>query len=261
MNATLLAKLRENKPRFGTFLSIGSPVIAELAADSGFDWLLFDLEHGCGSEGAMLPQLQAIRGSGAAAVVRVGAPHPDLILKVLDWGAEGVMIPHVSSASEAEACVQAAHYPPRGRRGFSRSARAYGYGLRPPGAPEETPVPFIVAQIETIEGVRNAREIARVDGVDVLFVGPADLNFDLRARPQLAGTLDYLACLAEVATAAAEAGKACGILVRNPAEIEAIQKRGFTFLAIDSDLAILRAGFLKLTASVNVRTDGNAKPV
>jgi len=244
------ANLREINIHIGTWLSIGSPVIAELAAESGFEWLLFDLEHGSGSEHALLGQLQAIRGSHAAAIVRIGAPHADLIGRVLDWGADGFMVPHVSSVAEAEACAQAAHYPPRGRRGVSRSVRAYGYGLRPPGSPETIAPPVIMAQIETSEGVNNARAIAMVDGIDVLFVGPADLQFDLHARPEHA-LRDYHACLAEVAAAAAAGGKQCGILVRNPAEVDALRTLGFTMLAIDSDMAILRQGFQRILQDVN----------
>ena len=241
MNPT---QLRERTPRFGTWISSGSPVVAELAAASGFDWLLLDLEHGCGSEAALLPQLQAMRGSGAAAIVRVGAPHADLIARVLDWGAEGIMVPYVSSAAEAEACVRAMHYPPRGQRGFSRSVRAHGYGL---GPPDLTP-PLFFAQLETSEAVARAHEIAQVDGVDVLFVGPADLQLDLRARPELA-TRDYAACLEHVATVAAAAGKPCGLLLRDHAEIARLQKLGFTHLAIDSDLGLLRTGYQTLLAA------------
>jgi 2-dehydro-3-deoxyglucarate aldolase/4-hydroxy-2-oxoheptanedioate aldolase len=242
MNMNAHAKLREQKTHFGTWLSIGSPVIAELAADSGFDWLLFDLEHGCGSEAALFPQLQAIRGSATAAIVRVGAPHPDLVLRALDWGADGLMVPHISSGAEAEACVQAAHYPPRGRRGLSRSARAYGYGLRWPADPKTIQPPLLMAQIETIEGVEHAPDIARVEGIDVLFVGPADLNFDLQARPAVA-VRNYEDCLKRVAAAAASAGKACGILARTAADLHSAQGLGFSWLALNSDLSILREGF------------------
>jgi 2-dehydro-3-deoxyglucarate aldolase/4-hydroxy-2-oxoheptanedioate aldolase len=249
MNKKPSVRLREHKVKLGTFLSIGSPVIAELAAGCGFDWLLLDMEHGFGSEESLFAQLLAIRGTSAVAIVRVGAPHPDLILRVLDRGADGIMIPHISGAGEAEACVQAAHYPPRGRRGYSRSTRSMHYGL----CPEPSPPPVIMAQIETIEGVRNARAIAAVDGVDVLFVGPADLNFDLQSRPG-ASTDDYAGCLAKVAAAAAEHGKQCGILVRNAADIESLRKLKYTMLAIDSDLGILRTQYqaiLKLNQTGN----------
>lgn len=245
-----VAQLRERKPHLGTWLSLGSSVVAELAADSGFDWLLIDLEHGCGSEAALFPQLQAMRGSGAAAIVRVGAPHADLIARVLDWGADGIMVPHVSTVAEAEACVAAIHYPPRGRRGMSRSVRAYGYGLRPP---EAATAPLLVVQIETIEAVENARAIASVDGVDCIFVGPADLQFDLKARPDSV-VRDYPACLREVAAAASAAGKQSGILLRNPADLPALQDLGFTLLGIDSDLSILRAGYQNLLKLAHQQT-------
>ncbi|NBV87481.1 MAG: hypothetical protein EBS01_14720, partial [Verrucomicrobia bacterium] len=109
--------------QLGTFLAIGSPAVAELAAESGFDWVLIDLEHGCESDAALPHQLRALRGSRTKAIVRVGAPHADLIARVLDWGADGIMVPHVDSAGKAEAIVQAAHYAPRGQRGLSRSVR------------------------------------------------------------------------------------------------------------------------------------------
>lgn len=230
--------LREPRRHLGTWLSLGSPVVAELAAMSGFDWLLFDLEHGCSTEAALLPQLQAVRGTGAAAIVRVGAPQADLIGRVLDWGADGIMVPHISSAQEAAACVRAMRYPPLGERGVSRSVRAYGYGLRP----FEPAAPLFMAQIETIEAVERAAEIAQVDGVDVLFVGPADLQFDLLARPERA-VRDYADCLAHVSAVAAAAGKLCGLLLRDRADLPRMLELGFTHLAIDSDLGLLRAGY------------------
>ena len=229
-------------PRFGTWLSVGSPVIAEIAAGCGYEWALFDLEHGCESEAALPSQLRALRGSSMKAIVRVGAPYPDLIGRVLDWDAHGIMVPHVNSAEAAQACVQAMRYPPHGKRGISRSARAYGYGLQlPDTAPEP---PLFMAQIETIEGVEHSAAIAAVDGVDVLFVGPADLQFDLRARPDLLKG-SYNACLKHISSVARAAGKQSGILVRNPADLPKLMKLGYSHLAMDSDLAIIRTGLQK----------------
>jgi len=228
--------------RIGSWLSIGSPVIAELAALSGFDWVLLDLEHGSAPEAALPEQLRALRGSRTQGIVRVGAPHPELIARVLDWGAHGIMVPHVSSAAEAEAVVRAAHYPPRGRRGFSRTVRAHDYGLRDP---ESTPAPLLMAQIETLNAVNQATGIAGVEGIDVLFVGPADLQHDLQHRslPASGGFEDGLD---RVVAAARAAGKAAGILVRDPAELPQRLKQGFRQLAIQSDLALLRDAFGKL---------------
>ncbi|MEZ0388294.1 MAG: HpcH/HpaI aldolase/citrate lyase family protein [Verrucomicrobium sp.] len=226
----------------GTWLSLGSPVIAELAAESGFEWLLFDLEHGASTDAHLFGQLQAIKGTQSRAIVRFGEPHPDQVLRALDWGAAGLMVPHVSSAAEARSVVESAYYPPKGKRGYSRSARAYGYGLRVPASAAEIPPPLIMAQIENIEGVENATEIADVEGIDVLFVGPADLQFDLVARPEKA-TLDFAGCLNAVAAAAKRAGKEAGILLRDVSEVEKYLALGFTWLALDSDLAILRKGY------------------
>ncbi len=253
MNTLTSDSLREQKPRLGTWLSLGSPVIAELAGQCGLDWLLFDLEHGCGSEATLLSNLQATAGSPVARIVRVGAPHADLILRVLDWGADGIMVPHVSSVAEAEQCVQAAHYAPRGRRGFSRTVRAYDYGMHPPAEGKPLPRPLILAQIETLEGVNNAQAIAAVDGIDAIFVGPSDLTFNLKTR---ASTKSYETCLSEVIAAAVSIGKQAGILLRNLDDLTQHQTRGFTWLAVDSDLAILRKGFQQIVnRSVRANAD------
>ncbi|MCY2973234.1 MAG: aldolase/citrate lyase family protein [Planctomycetota bacterium] len=230
-------------PSIGTWLSTGSPVIAELAALSGFDWVLLDLEHGNESEAALPNQLRGLRGSRTRGIVRVGAPHADLIARVLDWGAHGIMVPHVNSAAEAERIVQSAHYAPRGHRGLSRGVRAYEYGLNPPG--DAMPVPLIMAQIETVEAVMCSAVIARTDGIDVLFVGPSDLQFDLKHHADSSAG-DYLQCLRTVVSAAKAAGKAAGILVRDAADLPAHRDLGFTHIAVDSDIAILRKAYAKI---------------
>ena len=232
-------------PQLGTFLSIGSPAVAELAALSGFDWVLLDLEHGCVTEAAMPDQLRALRGSETRAIVRVGAPHSDLIARILDWGAHGIMVPHVNSVAAAESIVHAAHYAPRGHRGYSRTVRAHHFGLR---SPEQAPTPVIMAQIESVEGVNHADGIAAVDGIDVLFIGPADLEFDLNCRAASAPG-DFVDCLRTVVAAARNSGKASGILARDPADVPNFLKLGFTYVAVDSDIAILRKAWQRIRSS------------
>jgi 2-keto-3-deoxy-L-rhamnonate aldolase RhmA len=234
-----------NALSIGTWLSVGSPAIAELAALCGLDWVLIDLEHGCAAEAAVPDQLRALRGSRTMGIVRVGAPHADLIARVLDWGARGIMVPHVNSPAEAERIVRAAHYAPRGQRGYSRTVRAHDYGLR---SPDETAAPLIFAQIETVEGVNRCSEIARVAGVDVLFVGPADLQHDLKHHT--AAPADLAQCLDVVVAAATTAGKAAGILVRDPADVGRHRQLGFTHIAVDSDLAILRKAWQQTVAKL-----------
>jgi len=221
--------------QLGTWLQTGSPIVAELADLSGFDWLLIDLEHGCGTEAAVLPQIQVIRH--ASAIVRVGAPHPDLIARALDWGAAGIMVPMVSTAEKAAACVRAMRYPPQGDRGLAGMVRAFDFGLHC-----DLPKPVFYAQIETLEGVENARAIAAVDGVDVLFIGPMDLKLQLQSYPERT-RLDFTACLREVASATREAGKACGLLCRQTDDFSELQALGFTHLAIETDLTLLRESY------------------
>lgn len=235
----------------GTWLSIGSPVIAELAAISGFDWLLLDLEHGAASDAMLMGSLQAIRGTPAKAIVRVGAMHPDLIMRALDWGSAGIMLPHVESAGQAQECLQAIHYPPRGRRGFSRSVRAYDYGLR---SPADLPPPLFFAQIESLRGVDEAGRIAATEAVDVLFVGPSDLAHDLSVRGN-SHTPPYEECLSQVVTAARETGKQAGILIRKMDELAGLAAMGFTHIAIESDLGILRNGYQTLLSHARLARD------
>lgn len=224
----------------GTWLSIGSPVIAELAALSGFDWVLFDLEHGCVSEATLPDQLRALRGTSTKGIVRVSAPAPDQIARVLDWGADGIMVPRVECAGAADSIVRFACHAPLGRRGFSRTVRATDYGLK--GHPEK---PLIMVQIESLTGVYGAADIAAVEGVDVLFVGPADLRHDIEHNPN-EGLPDYDVCLEMVLAAAGKAGKEAGILVRDAADLKVHVNLGFSRLAVDSDLSLLRKSYQHL---------------
>ncbi len=242
MNTTL----RNPDLQLGSWLQTGSSVVAELADASGFDWLLIDLEHGCGTEAMVLPQIQVIRH--AAAIVRVGAPHPDLIARSLDWGAAGIMVPMVSSAEKAEACVRAMRYPPRGDRGLAGMVRAFSYGLH-----REMPTPVFYAQIETIEGVENARAIAAVDGVDVLFIGQVDLKLQLQSYPERT-QLDFATCLKEVADAAKAAGKACGMFCRQTDDFAELQALGFTHLAIETDITLLRESYRQVVQPLRAQS-------
>jgi len=224
----------------GTWLSIGSPVIAELAALSGFDWVLFDLEHGCVSESTLCDQLRALRGTATKGIVRVAAPEPDQIARVLDWGADGIMVPRIENAAMAASVVRFACHAPLGRRGFSRTVRATDYGLK--AHPDK---PIIMVQIESVAAAYNAVDIAAVKGLDVLFVGPADLRHEIEHSTN-EGRASYDACLNRVLAAARSAGREAGILVRDAADLQAHAELGFTRIAVDSDLSILRKAYQTL---------------
>lgn len=233
---------------WGTWISTGSPVVAELASQYPFDWLLIDFEHGAVSD-ATLPEI--LRGIShhprLSVIIRVPDFQPSLIARALDWGADGIMLPHVRSAQDAARCVAAMRYPPRGKRGYSSSVRAYGYGVAPPTVPSDIQ-PLLFTQIEDLEGVNQAQAIAAVDGVDVLFVGPADLKMALEAS-DAEEKPTYGDALQRVSDAANAYGKRSGILVRDQGSLPQLLACGYTCIAIDSDIAILRAGYERLISA------------
>lgn len=239
MNNRIFNLIESGTRAFGTWISLGTPAVTELASRCGFDWLLLDLEHGCFTEAEILPNLQAMGNSAAAAIVRVPSLEPPLIARMLDRGTDGIMAPHISSAAEAISLVAATRYAPAGKRGFSRTVRAYGYGLHLPAGGSQ-PRPVVMAQIESLPGVTNAAEIAGVAGIDVLFVGPADLSQDLAAR-DMGDRFDE--CLQTVAEAARGSGKSAGILVRDLGDLPKLAALGYSVFAVHSDLGLLRGAY------------------
>lgn len=227
----------------GTWIASGSTVVTELIDQLGFDWLLFDLEHGTMSDKDVLKNLQVVRN--ARVIVRIGEFSPSLIARVLDWGAAGIMMPHVNSAEEAERVVEAMRYPPYGNRGYSGSARCFGYGAQAPPDTVSFPAPLFMAQIENEIGVRNVDEIAQVPGVDVLFVGPADLKLDYCISGKTSE--EFEEALQKVALVAKARAKQSGILIRNHSDLKKLQDYGYTAIAAGSDLGVLRQSYVELT--------------
>lgn len=226
----------------GTFINLGSPVVTEIAASSGLDWILIDHEHGSGGEDTLFNQLRATGGGTAAPIVRIPANDGWRFKRVLDAGAHGVMVPLVNTADEARAAAKAMHYPPRGVRGIAKFHRGAGYGVHFDEyfahAHERL---LLVAQIETPAAIANIEEIAAVDGVDVLFVGPTDLTYNMGVPDQFEHP-DYIAAQKRVVAAAKANGKAAGILVLNGALVGACHELGFTFMALGSDGGSIRTG-------------------
>ena len=229
----------------GTWISIGAPVITEMASQFAFDWLLFDLEHGSMQESSLISNLQAIRRKEVKAIVRVGSLHPAQICRVLDWGAAGIMMPHVNTPEKAASCIQAMRYPPYGHRGFSGGARAYNYGLNRPQDPAKVEAPIFIAQIEDEEGVENAHKIAAVDGVHALFIGPSDLKHALSVSTGKT-VPGYEVALKKVCNAAIENNRQAGILIQDPVDLAALKPFGFSCFAIKSDIGILLSGYRQI---------------
>ena len=236
--------VRQSPFSLGTWVSTGSPVVAELASQYPLDWILLDFEHGNTSEASLPEILRGISHRTAAIIVRIPELLSSAISRALDWGADGIMMPHVRTADEAIQCVQAMRYPPAGHRGYSSSVRSYGYGATPP-TDLAAVNPLFFAQIEDFAGVANIDAIAAVDGVDVLFVGPADLKLAL-ASEVAPEKPTFEEALRQVVAAATKHGKQAGILLRDHAQLSTMRSLGYSCIAVDSDIALLRQGYERL---------------
>ena len=232
----------------GTFLNLASPLTAEIIALAGFDWVAVDLEHGAGGELDALHQLQAIAHTGTAGLVRIESASQARIGHALDSGADGVIVPQVRSAAAAAEVVSACRYA--GHRGVARFNRAWHWGMR--GGPLHDADSRVTCciQIERGDALADVDAIAAIEGVDVLFVGPADLGHALGIDGG-ADHPDLLAAGAAVSEAALRHGKAAGILVASVAQLEHYHRLGFTFLGCAADSALLMQRAQEVSATIH----------
>jgi 4-hydroxy-2-oxoheptanedioate aldolase len=238
----------------GCFLNLGSSLTAEIVARSGFDWVLIDLEHGAGSECDVLPQLQAIEHTNAAAIVRIESHERQRFHRVLDIGAHGIMVPRVNNEGDARRAVAAMRYQPVGERGVARMNRACGFGTNFDSYVAAADSSLLsVLQIETKLSLDNIDSIAAADGVDVLFIGPVDLSRDLGIFGQFEHEL-FMDAVRVTAQAAKRAGKQAGIIVNGPDELSRYRELGFTFIACGSDGSLLNSAARTLAKALKSRS-------
>jgi len=236
----LRTRLAAGQATLGTFVGAASPVTAEACAAAGVDWLVLDLEHGSGGEEQVRDVVPAAGAYGVPTVVRVESAARIRIGRVLDLGAAGVMLPRMDTAAEVAEAVRHLRYPPAGDRGVATYNRACRFALDPGALVRAGGEVLGVVQIESASAVDQVEEIAAIDGVDVLFVGPQDLSHNLGVPGDLQAPA-YLAAVDQVRAAAARHGKACGLLVRDGAAAAARQADGWTFVAVGSDTTLLAA--------------------
>jgi 4-hydroxy-2-oxoheptanedioate aldolase len=234
----------------GAWCNLGSSLTVEIAGLAGFDWITIDLEHGSGDYESLVHQIQAAAATPAVPIVRVAWNDAPRFKRVLDLGASGVIVPYVSTPAEAEMAARAMRYPPDGVRGVAKLNRACGFGQDFDDylakANEEL---LTVVQIETREALDNVCDIAAVDGVDVLFVGPLDLSVGL-GIPQQFEHSRFRAAMAAVAEACRGAGKAAGTLIQSPELLRQTIEAGFTFIGCGSDGGMVARGMREAAAAV-----------
>lgn len=226
----------------GAWCNLASSLTTEMAARAGFDWILIDQEHGPGDSLTLLGQIQSVGARPCAPIVRIVWNEMPRFKKALDLGAAGIMIPYIETADDAARAVSYMRYPPQGLRGVASSPRATGFGMNFDDYFTAANRQLLtVTQIETARAVQNAQEIAAVDGVDVLFVGPMDLSLSV-GMPGRFEDPEYRAILTKVASVARDGGKAAGILLPSVQLLEMVYDMGYRFVAAGSDGGLVTQG-------------------
>jgi len=231
---------REDKAAVGTWLSLGSPIVAEIIANMDFDWVVIDTEHASIDIGTTQSIIQAMLATNTVPIVRVPWNDPALIKRALDAGAYGLVIPMVNSKEEAIRAVQASRYPPVGIRSYGGPrARLYGGTEYFEHANEEI---AIIIQIEHIDAVSHIDEILSVEGIDAFFIGPADLAASMGLQVGLDNNDPRHI---EAVNTVLASGKAHhipgGILVGSPEAANQRIAQGFLFIGVSSDEGFLRS--------------------
>ena len=232
-------RLLAGETLIGCWCSLANPITTEVLGIAGFDWLLLDGEHSPNDVTTFIPQLMALKDSASAPIARPASNNPVEIKRLLDAGFYNFLVPMVESADEARRAVAATRYPPRGVRGVSTSQRSNRYGTVPgyfAGIDEQI---CLLVQIESRKGLDAAAEIASVDGVDGVFIGPADLSAAV-GHLNDADHPESQAAIAAVFAAVKGVGKAIGILAPVDADARRYLELGARFVAVGSDLGVFR---------------------
>ncbi|MBW4720429.1 HpcH/HpaI aldolase family protein [Saccharothrix obliqua] len=240
-----LELIRRGEPAVGTWLQLHSVHATRLLVAQGFHrWMLVDFEHtpvDHTTAAHIFSTIADLSGGEITPLARVAAGSVDQVKQALDAGSQGVIVPMVNSAAEAEAAVRAARFPPAGVRGAGGLAPHLGFGVnRPTYLAEANREILVGVQIETVAGLANVREIAAVDGVDLVFVGPFDLHMALELPSKVWSTEPrFLAAVHEIITAAKEADKPVGVLCAEAHQARDRLAEGFTFVGMASDAHVM----------------------
>jgi 4-hydroxy-2-oxoheptanedioate aldolase len=230
--------LAAGKLQIGLWSSLCSNIGAEIISDSGFDWILLDTEHSPNEIPGLLSQLQALQRGPTTPIVRPAWNDPVLIKRVLDIGAQSVLLPYVQTPEEARRAVAAVRYPPAGIRGVAATPRASRFGRVKDYLRKADAEMCVLLQVETRAAFDQLEAIAAVEGVDGIFIGPADLSasFGHLGNPQHPEMQNHLE---QAARRLKAAGKPAGILTGNEDEARRYIDWGYTFVAVGTDTVLL----------------------
>ncbi|MCB1489857.1 MAG: aldolase [Bauldia sp.] len=256
----LKARILAGEKCFGTWLQSASPTFAEMAAIAGFDFFIVDQEHGPGGLQDAIDMMRAASGGEATMVLRVPSSDPVYLKRLVDAGLEAVLVPMVETADEARAIVAACRFPPRGTRGNAWDiTRSSSYGLQQDYYDRADDNFLIIVQIETAKAVENAAEIAAVDGVDVVFIGPTDLSGSI-GLPGQTGAPEVEALIDRAMTAARDAGKPLASVPRIGRSWQQVFDDGFAMVAAGSEIFYYRQAITRLMTEWQSHRGEDAAP-
>jgi 4-hydroxy-2-oxoheptanedioate aldolase len=233
--------LKEGRQQIGLWSSLSSNYTVEVIAGAGYDWILLDMEHSPNDLESLLAQLQAAAPYPTHPVVRVPWNDMVTIKRVLDVGAQSLLIPYVSTVGEAKSAVAATRYPPAGVRGVAGTTRATRFGRVQGYAKKAHEEICVLVQVETREGLDNIEAICAVDGVDGVFIGPADLHASLGHTGETANPA-VVPLMEEAMRRIRKRGRAPGYLSPVEADAKRMLAAGALFVAVGADVGLLARG-------------------
>ncbi|WP_316013154.1 HpcH/HpaI aldolase/citrate lyase family protein [Roseobacter sp. HKCCA0434] len=239
------ARLKSGDTQIGLWIGLGDPSVAELCAGAGFDWLVIDGEHGPNGLRDVLAQLRAV-GTRSHPVVRTRDDNRAEIKQMLDIGAQTLLVPMIESADQAREVVRSVLYPPAGLRGVGAAlARASDYNAVPDYLHSANDQICLLLQVESRAGIAALDDILTLDGIDGVFIGPSDLAADMGfvGRP---GAPEVQAVIDDALRRIRSAGCAAGILTSDRTLAAGYARDGVEFLAVGSDVGVMRAGLKEL---------------
>ena len=238
MTRTLVQPLLDGSVRYGAICSLADSLSAEVLGRCGFDWVCVDLQHGALSEDALFAVLQGLALGGTPVLVRVRSNEPAAIMRALDAGAAGVVVPMIEDANEAAAAVAACRYPPRGMRSWGPTRARYSMA---PYTPEWADRSVVCAvMIETGAALRSLDEIVAVPGLDSVVIGPSDLALSLGASPTLVVDSPVVeAAIRRVIVACEGAGISPGIFTSGADQALRWRDEGFRLICAHSDRLLM----------------------
>lgn len=242
-------RLNNGDDMLGLWFGLANNIAAEICAQSGFDWMLIDAEHSPLSDKDILSCLQAVAPYEINPIVRPVSGDKNVLKRLCDVGVQTFLVPMINDAKEAEAVVSAVRYPSSGTRGLGTSmARAARWNMTPNYFAIANEEMCVILQIETKLGLKNLKKIAKVDGVDAVFIGPSDLGAAL-GYPGQPSHPDVVSAVSKAIQDVRACGKPAGVLAVTSELVETYTKAGASFVGVGSDCGVLAKGVQRLYES------------